>query len=487
VHSILYLLLRAAFPSAARDWILLAADMLALATIPSVLVRRIGRPMAALSWILALLAIPFGGVIAWWMLGRMHLQRPVRRRKRILRRMDAEHPEEPPRVPDIPAVIRDVLPFALDGDRRWSEGVFPPAAAADVRVFANGAEAFSEIELAIAGARTEIRAVYYIWQIGETGRRIAAKLAERARAGVKVRILVDEVGSRPFLRELAPSLREAGVEIAGFLPASFRPWAPTFNFRNHRKLLLVDGRVAFTGGMNIGREYECDWNDQCVRLSGPVLENLDAIFQEDWLFVTNESLNDLIPENHRDIACENPALCVVIASGPDRDENRVHDGFLLAIASARRRVWVTSPYFVPDASLLDALRGAAMRGVDVRILTPLLNDVRLVALASRSCHEPLIRAGVRLFEFLPRFMHTKNLIIDDELSVIGSTNVDTRSFRLNFELACFLVSRGVNDMLGTFFEADLRESREISRAEVQTRGVLEKCLESGANLLSPLL
>jgi len=487
VYSLLNLLLRSVFPSAALGWILLIADLLALATIPSVLVRRSRRPLAALSWILSLLMIPFGGVMAWWLLGRLHLERPARKRKRSQRRMDADHPETPPKSPEIPAVVRAVLPFALHGDRRRSEGVFPPADATDVRVFASGAEAFAAMESAIAEARTEIRALYYIWQTGETGRRIADKMAERARAGVKVRILVDEVGSRSFLRQLAPSLREAGVEIAGFLPASFRPWAPTFNFRNHRKLLIVDGRCAFTGGMNIGREYESEWQDQCVRLSGPVLENLDEVFQEDWLFVTNHRLDDLTPEDDRDIASETRAPCVVIASGPDRDENRVHDGFFLAIVNARGRVWLTSPYFVPDVSLLDALRAAAMRGVDVRILTPRQNDVRLVALASRSCHEPLLRAGVRLFEFLPCFIHTKNLIIDDELSVIGSANVDTRSFRLNFELACFLVSREVNGTLASLFEADLRESCEITEADVRARGVFQKCLESGANLLSPLL
>ena len=224
-----------------------------------------------------------------------------------------------------------------------------------------------------------------------------------------------------------------------------------------------------------------------MRLSGPVLENLDEVFQEDWLFVTNHRLDDLTLEDDRDIASENRAPCVVIASGPDRDENRVHDGVFLAIVNARRRVWLTSPYFVPDVSLLDALRAAAMRGVDVRILTPRQNDVRLVALASRACHEPLLRSGVRLFEFLPCFMHTKNLIIDDELSIIGSANVDTRSFRLNFELACFLVSREVNGTLASLFETDLEKSSEITQADVQNRTVFQKCLESGANLLSPLL
>ncbi len=486
VHSLLNLFLRTTFPLATADWLLFVADLLALATIPSVLVRRRGRPLAALSWILALLAVPLGGVVTWWLLGRTHLQRRSRKRRRSRRRLDAAQVAAPPAPPVIPSIIREVLPFALRGDPRWSEGVFPPVAATDVEVMPNGATAYAAMEAAIEGAQHEIRALFYIWQPDDTGRRIAGRLMDRARAGIKVRILVDEVGSRPFLRQLAKPLRAAGVEVAGFLPASFRPWAPTFNFRNHRKLLLVDGRVGFTGGMNIGREYECDWNDQCVRLGGPVLVNLDDVFQEDWLFVTNRGLPDL-PRPEPPAPATPAALCTVIASGPDRDENRVQDGFFLALTSARRRVWLTSPYFIPNSSLLDALRGAALRGVDVRILTPRLNDVRLVALASRSSQEPLLRAGVRLFEFLPRFLHTKNLIIDDELSVVGSANVDTRSFKLNFELACFLVSREVNGALADLFTADLQRSREIHRGEVERRGLFQKCLESGANLLSPLL
>jgi cardiolipin synthase len=487
VHALLNLFLRAVFPPAVGDWIVLGADVLALATIPSVLVQRRGRPLAALSWILALLAIPFGGVVGWWLLGRTHLQRRVRKRQRAGRRMDAEHPGTPPRPLDIPRVIRQILPFALHGDRRWSEGVFPPTEATDVRVWDSGAEAFAAMEAAISGARTEIRALYYIWQTGETGRRIAERMAERARAGVKVRTLVDEVGSRPFLRELAKPLRAAGVEVAGFLPASFRPWAPTFNFRNHRKLLLVDGRVGFIGGMNIGREYEREWSDQCIQLQGPVLGNLDAVFQEDWLFVTNRPLGDMPRPAGPEPTGIPPALCTVIASGPDREEHRVHDGFFLAITNARRRVWLTSPYFIPDASLLDALRAAALRGLDVRILTPRQNDVWLAALASRSCYDQLTRAGGRVFEYLPRFLHTKNLIVDDELSVVGSANVDARSFRLNFELTCFIVSPEVNATLASIFERYCRESAEISRADLQRKGVAIKCLESGANLLSPLL
>lgn len=485
MHSLLNLLLHSVFSSAVSDWIILAADLLSIATIPSVLTHRARRPMAALSWILALFAIPFGGVVIWWLLGRTHLRRPANRRSRSRRRMESARSSSPPHANGVPGVLREILPFALTGDRRFSEGVYHPADATAVEVLGSGAVAFKSMEQAIDEARTEIRALFYIWQADATGRRIAERLAARAREGVTVRVLVDEVGSRHFLRKVAPSLRKAGAQVWGFLPASFRPWAPTFNFRNHRKLLLVDGAAAFVGGMNIGAEYEHDWSDQAVKFEGPVVANFDEVFQEDWLFVTNRSIHDL-PRAWRD-GRGHGACCCVIASGPDREEQRVRDGYLLALGRARHRVWLTSPYFVPDPSLLDALRGAAIRGVDVRVLTPFLNDVGLAAYASRSCHGPLIRAGVKVYEFLPRVLHSKNLLVDDDLSVVGSANVDTRSFRLNFELVCFLVSREVNRRFSELFEADLARSDRITAADVARRGRMQRFLESGASLLGPLL
>ena len=301
---------------------------------------------------------------------------------------------------------------------------------------------------------------------------------------MRVRVLVDAVGSPSFGGRFSRPLRKAGAEVAAFLPARFRPWAPTFNFRNHRKILVVDGRVAYTGGMNVGREYETEWQDLSLELRGPVVGQLADVFAEDWCFATGREppalpeVEAVDPEGH---------VCTVVASGPDRSSNRVHDAFFLAITRARARVWIASPYFVPSQALLAALRSAAQRGVDVRILTPRRSDLPLVAFASRSYYRPLLTEGVRIFEYTAGVLHAKALLVDEELSALGSTNVDARSFRLNFEITCFVASEALASSLARVFERDLALSEEIELAALDERPTWVALAESMAHLLSPLL
>lgn len=501
MHSLLIILLGAGMQLTTAKLIVLAADVLALTTIPSVLLRRRGRPLAALSWSLAVLTLPLVGVLAWWMLGRTHLQRPSRRRRAASQAYCARrlaHPEEPGawcRPCEIPSVLREVLPFATV-DRRRTDGVFPPTVANHSRLLVDGCEAFTAMESAMGAAAQEIHAMFYIWKADDTGRQWRDLLIEKARQGVRVRVLVDAVGSPRLHRMLVRPLRRAGACVSTFLPARFWPWSPTFNFRNHRKLLVVDRRVAFLGGMNVGDEYAGAWHDCMVQLEGPVVRQLNEIFEEDWFFASGEDLADSpLPRDivSRELSCrpgdaqERSDVCVVIAGGPDRDENRIQDALFLAITGARGRVWLTTPYFIPALPLLAALRGAAQRGVDVRLLVPKVNDVGLVGLASHSYYPELLEAGVQIFEYTGGVLHMKALVVDHWLSVTGSANVDVRSLTLNFELACFNASAHLNARLAQVFESSLGRSDQADGAALGRRSVLRKLAESIAHLLSPLL
>ena len=486
MHSLLTLILSIAFEPRLASLVVLGGDVLALLALPSVLLRRSGRPLAALSWVLALLTLPYAGVLAWWLLGRTHLVRQRTKRKRASKRLGEQRPPLATAPVGVPARLRDVLPFSLAG-RRWTEGVFPPAAFTRAQVLCDGQEAFPAMEAAIAGAKVEVRAAFYIWQSDSTGRRIADLVAQKARSGVRVRILVDAVGSHAFLRDFGKRLRHSGVEVASFLPARFRPWAPTFNFRNHRKLLLVDRHAAFVGGMNIGDEYAAGWHDLAFELRGPVVEHLDDVFREDWLFATKADVGPSAALDQARPPPERIGLCGVIASGPDRDEHRVPDAFFLGINQAKQRVWMASPYFVPSAAFLAALRGAAQRGLDVRVVLPRLNDVPFVRWASRSYYDELLRAGIRIFEFQPRFSHMKAMVLDDDLSVIGSANADVRSFRLNFELVCIVDSAGLNARISEILARDVSLSREVTLEEINNAPRIQVLLDSFANLWSPLL
>ena len=493
MHSILTLLWNVDHPAGAIRAAILGADLLALLTIPSVLIRRAGKPLAALSWILALVSLPVVGLLLWWLLGRTHLERHTRRRRGLQIRWKEPEPREP--VPEeLRPIVRRLLPFAVPG-RRWTEGVFPPVPATSVELLVDGAEAFPAMEEAIAAAKFDIRALFYIWQVDDAGRRMCELLARKAEDGVRVRVLVDAVGSSSFLRKLAPGLRDRGVRVAGFLPADFRPWAPTFNFRNHRKLLAIDGNRAVIGGMNIGDEYVERWHDWAVGLRGPVVADLVDVFNEDWRFTTEEGLDETPPAQGIEQSGAarvrggetGPAFCTVIASGPDRDENRIHDAFFLAISTAEERVWLSTPYLVPSLPIVGALRGAAQRGVDVRILTGKDCDVRLVGLASRSYYRVLLESGVRIFEYAGRTLHAKGLLVDREMTFVGSANTDVRSFRLNFELGCFVLSRGFNTLVAEVFEEDVRQSANVSLETSRKEVGWRVAVESAANLLSPLL
>tara|TARA_R110002073_G_C9495615_1_gene581273 strand:- start:6496 stop:7959 length:1464 start_codon:yes stop_codon:yes gene_type:complete len=487
MHSLLSLLVGFSFNQGLAAIVILVADLLALASLPSVLLRRRGRPMAALSWVLTLVALPYLGLLLWWTFGRTHLSRHRRKKRRANQAICIECPR--PDASDKLLHTGSLLPFR-DGNRRWTEGVFPPSEVFGMSVLCDGDEGFPAMEQAIASANTEIRALFYIWQNDEIGLRFAELLAQKARAGVSVRLLLDAVGSSSFIRQQGKMLKRAGVEVGVFLPARFRPWAPTFNFRNHRKLLLVDGAVGFIGGMNIGDEYVSEWHDLACRLHGPVLENLDDVFREDWFFATGADLGAVERQakaTKRGEESSASGACTVIASGPDRDENRVHDAVFLGITSAQERVWIATPYFVPSHEIMAALRGAAHRGLDVRLVIPKANDLTIIKWAARTYYQQLLDSGVRIFEYMPRFSHMKAMVLDRKLTLLGSPNVDLRSYRLNFELACMVESQELNEQVAAVLARDVSASEELTKDVLRQESLKRQFVESAAHLLSPLL
>ena len=475
----LYLLTAAVVPDDQMVvWLLVGADLVALLSVPSVLLRRRGRPLAALSWLLAVAAMPYVGVILWWTVGRSHLDRLRLRRAR-----------QPTHQARATTGTLSSMPFYTE-EYRGSDGIFAPTAGNQLELLVKS-EFFDALRAAIAAAREEIDVLFYIWKDDATGTDIRDLLIERARAGVKVRVLVDDMGSPAMRGRFARPLREAGAEVMRFLPVRFRPWNPTLNFRNHRKLVVVDHKVALTGGANLGVEYEHDWFDLGVRVRGPAVSDLHEVFVEDWMFALAEAKRDCT-------ACtvmEEPAapipgadgVIAIVASGPDRDRQRMADVFFLAIGGARQRLYVTTPYFIPTEPIQAVLRSAAQRGVDVRLMVPRLNDVQLVQLASRSFYQELLDEGVRIFEYEPRTLHAKAMVVDDHLVILGSANVDLRSFRLNFELVCVTESPSLAQGLRALFEKNQLDCHEVRLEELARTGTINLLVESVAHLVSPLL
>jgi len=451
------------------------SQIVALLTIPSVLLQRQGRPRAALSWLLMMFAIPAIGVVGWWAFGRTTMQRRRRRRvasaREFVQRYGTPHTEAG-------TPFEHLLP-----PRAIGESIFT-SAGNDVELLFDGSSAFPAMEQAIASAERTVHVMFYIFRDDATGRRFRDLLVERARAGVTVRVLVDAWGTPRFTGRFSDPLREAGARVAAFLPSHFMPLlAPRFNFANHRKLVVVDESVAFIGGMNVGDEYALKWHDVMARLVGPSVRAIEHVFLDDWYFATGD---DVSRTELEEIVPSGDVACAVVASGPER-ESYIHDAYFILFTQAARRIWIVTPYFIPSDAIATALRTAASRGLDVRILLPVASDVGVVKHAARSFYPHLLEGAVRIYEYQGPMLHAKALIIDEDTSAVGSANVDTRSFRLSFEIGCFVKDRAKNRQIAEWYETLLADSHEVTLEECEARSTSEKLLESAAHLLSPML
>jgi cardiolipin synthase A/B len=472
--------------------------LLDLAAITLALVRRRGFS-STLAWIFAIIALPAVGAIFYFLLANprvlrtSRIKRAARRRVRtsISGRFFAELDD--PDIAALPAPSRSLLTLS----KRLS-GLAPTRGNA-LTLLTDNRQTFAQIERVMLEAKQSIWAEYYIIEDDSTGRRFLELLAERARAGVSVKLLYDAVGSAGLDSGLLDAIERAGGRTAAFLPVNplQRRWA--VHLRNHRKIIVVDGDRAFTGGMNIGDVYSGSsgkrrqmagrrkvraWRDTHLLIEGPGVQDLATVFAEDWCFTTDE----VLPLREARVLRGEPGACVaMLPSGPDQEANATSLAYFIGITMAEERCYLTSPYFVPDEPTLRALTSAALRGVDVRLLVPSKNDVALMVYAIRSFYPRLLEAGVRIYEYQPSVLHAKTMVIDGRVCIVGSANLDVRSFRLNFEVGAIVVDDVFSGVLEQQFRLDLAKSREVLESDVQGRGFAQVLLEGAAQLLSPLL
>jgi cardiolipin synthase len=456
-------------------------------------------PVATIAWILALAALPVVGVPVYLMVGPRRLERKklrmaMARRARALHlgaweRMERMEWQDPGRATFPVQLAR--LATRLD--------VAPAETARSVTFYVEGDPCFDAMIGAIGAARHHVHAEFYIFRAGRVAERIRDALAERARAGVEVRLLVDAAGSSSLSGRFLAPLLEAGGEVEWFNPVLFgRLQRPVPNFRSHRKILVVDGAIGFTGGMNVTDEHSRaasgidSWRDTHVRLEGAAVHGLQLTFIEDWAFSSGrpvispsegpiERLRLFFPEQ-----APGPHPVQVVASGPDQADSAIESLYFAAIAGARERVWITTPYFVPSEPLSEALTTAALRGVDVQLIVPVRTDSRLADAAGTTFHDALLEAGAKVYLYGPPMIHAKTCVVDDAIGIVGTANFDNRSFRLNFEvLAAFYGGEPV-DQLAAAFLADRAKASRLSKREGKGP-ILRRLVASAARLLAPQL
>lgn len=433
------------------------------------------------AWVVSLNAIPYIAVPAYWVFGRDRIADYVQlRRQRVTslnRSLDSHRAELAPfrtEWSERDATFRAVeqlarIPF-VDGNR--------------AELLIDGKAIFESIFDGIEAAEDYLLVQFYIVRDDKRGRELQRLLIDKAREGVRVFVLFDSIGSLDLGRSYISELTEAGVEVRSFF--QHESWLDRFqlNFRNHRKLVVADGKVGWIGGMNIGDEYEsAGWRDAHLRVEGPAVLNMQLSFLEDWRWVTDEL--PVVSWQPKPASAGVPVL--ILPSGPADEFETASLMVQQFIHLAEKRIWISSPYFVPDEGVIGALKLAALGGVDVRLLLPEHTDSRLAGLAAYRYMDALSAAGVRIFRYQPGLMHAKVFLIDDRGAAISTVNMDNRSFRLNFELTALVDDSAFAGEVAQMFEADFANSREMEDNAFADMSLWFRLTSRGANLFAPVL
>lgn len=361
-----------------------------------------------------------------------------------------------------------------------------------VEILNNGEETFRAIFKSIEIAKKYIHVEYYIIDDGELGRRLKELLIAKAKEGVEVRVIYDDVGSWKLPQSYIHEMRAVGIQVYPFLPVRFPLFTNKVNYRNHRKIVVVDGETGFIGGLNFADRYLNGlpgigiWRDTHLKVRGEVVTSLQTVFLFDWYFVRQEVLlnkTEYLPDKKVD----GNVVIQTVASGPDSDWTSIQQAYFTLINMARKYVFISTPYFMPGETTINSLKTAAMSGVDVRIMIPYKSDSPLTSWCTRSYVEELLEAGVRVFQYRKGFNHSKLIIVDGLVSTVGTANMDMRSFEQNFEINLILYDRNVSRKLATFFLEDLQQSTEIHLSDWKFRPKRDRIRESLARLFAPLL
>ncbi len=450
-------------------------------------ILRARTAQGAIAWVVSLLTLPYLTVPLYLVLGRSRFDGYVRERQQI-EALAERH------LRDTRSELRDYR--ASDADAAFYRALqrlarLPTVRGNEVELLVDGYATFDSIEAGLRQAQHYVLFQFYILRDDALGQRLGAVLAERARAGLRVYVLYDEVGSAGFGRSrLHRELRDAGVQLAAFNTTQGRRNRLQLNFRNHRKLVVVDGRYAWIGGHNVGVEYLGEnpkrgpWRDTHLRIHGPAVIGAELTFATDWLWARREQLS--IDWNLERRA---PGTSSVLLFPSDPASAFEEAGLMYhqVIIQARERIWIASPYFVPDRGIIAALQLAALRGVDVRVMIPDKSDGPVVGLANWSFTRELLPAGVAVYRYEPAFMHQKVFLLDRELAGVGTANFDNRSFRLNFEMTALVHDGEFCDQVEAMLLEDFARSREVTAQELADKPIWFPFATAAARLMAPVL
>ncbi len=452
------------------------------------------EPVKATAWILVLVLLPLVGIIFYLFFGRNF------RKERLFSRKEL-HDQE--RLQELSYQQQGSLPL----HQRFKDHLMHSKLRTMIlllnsnkalltqknrtRLLEAGDSTFQRFFEAIRQARHHIHLESYIIEEDRTGKELRDLLVQKAREGVETRVIYDDVGSWSLSREFLDSMREAGVRIHPFLPVRFPLLASQLNYRNHRKVLIIDGNLAFSGGMNIADKYRFEdpnlgpWQDAHLEVQGEAVKSFQAHFLTDWYFVEGEVVNGSEYFSPQEV--EDEEWIQVATSGPDSEYASIMQAYFSAIVNAREKVLISNPYFIPNESIFTALKVAALSGIQVQLLVPGATDSWVTKAAGNSYLGELMDAGVRVFEYWKGFTHSKVMAVDDVFASVGSANMDHRSFDQNFEINTLIYDRERAVEVRKMIEKDLSHSKEIDPYAFEERPIHQKLKESVIRLFAPIL
>lgn len=480
------------------NWLLLA-ELLYLALLLLVCLRIVYDTRIAtktLAYLLLVIFVPVLGMIFYFSFGINYRKRKLYNSKLLVdealltdfRKIIAPYALSPAAT-HRPALLHNrELASLLSRDLRSQ-----PTRNNRVKVLVNGEEKFPEVLEAIRAAKHHVHVEYYIYEDDDIGNELAELLMQKAAEGVAVRFIYDDFGSRAIRRRLVKKMRAAGVEAYPFHRVFFWLLANRLNYRNHRKIIVIDGCTAFTGGINVSDRYinkkgrKGYWRDTHLRIDGPGVYYLQYLFLCDWQFCSEQpiSANEMLFAPSEPI--ESDTLVQIAASGPDSDQPTILYSLLQAVFLAEKEILITTPYFIPGESMMEALSIAALSGLKVKLLVPGKSDSRLVNAAAKSYYGELLEAGVEIYRYRKGFIHAKTLVADGMLAVVGTANMDFRSFEFNFEVNALVYDAPTAQRMRQLFFDDIQEADRIDATRWANRRFIRVVLEKLARLASPLL
>ena len=461
--------------------------VLTILSIILVVITENRNPVKSLAWITVLLLLPFAGVVIYIFFGRNFKSKHLIRRrnkqkiKSIGNTSPATFPNSLPQLSEESTILLK-LGKAINGSDYYTNN--------KIDIYTHASDKFRQFIEDIKEAKNYINIQYYIFENDKLGNEIKDLLIEKVKEGVKVRIIYDHVGCFKVRNSFYRQMKRHGIEVEPFMRVTFPQFATRVNWRNHRKITVIDGKVGYIGGMNIADRYidggkHAYWRDTHIRIRGNAVIALEKAFAADWSFMGNPPLADKL--EYFNPSDEFDAGVQLITSGPISSWSNMSMMLFKAIAGAKKCIYIQTPYFLPTDSLLKALQAAALTGIDVRIMLPKKSDSMVLTLASYSYLKSCLISGIKIYLYRKGMLHSKTLVIDNEISSTGSTNFDFRSMEHNFECNVFVYSKEFNNRMKEIFHKDMKECRRINKSSWGRRPVIQKLEESVIRLFSPIL